>query len=77
MKDHPNMIFLVTEIGCGLAGYKPKDIAPLFKGVENLKNVKLPERFWHKIILFINKHTAMKKIEIRFFFIRRWSEIII
>lgn len=49
-KDHPEMIFLVTEIGCGLAGYKPKDIAPLFKDVKELKNVKLPERFWHKII---------------------------
>jgi len=48
-KDNPTMIFLVTEIGCGLAGYKPKDIAPLFKGVENLENVKLSERFWRKL----------------------------
>jgi hypothetical protein len=48
-KEHPTMIFLVTEIGCGLAGYKPKDIAPLFKGVETLENVKLSERFWHKL----------------------------
>ena len=29
-KDNPNLIFLVTEIGCGLAGLKPKDVAPLF-----------------------------------------------
>jgi hypothetical protein len=48
-KEHPTMIFLVTEIGCGLAGYKPKDIAPLFQGVENLENVKMSERFWHKL----------------------------
>jgi len=48
-KNHSEMVFLVTEIGCGLAGYKPKDIAPLFKGVENLENVKMSERFWHKI----------------------------
>jgi hypothetical protein len=27
---HPETTFLVTEIGCGLAGYEPKDIAPLF-----------------------------------------------
>jgi len=26
----PYMNFLVTQIGCGLAGYNPKDIAPLF-----------------------------------------------
>lgn len=27
---HPELQFNVTQIGCGLAGYKPKDIAPLF-----------------------------------------------
>jgi hypothetical protein len=25
--------FFVTRIGCGLAGYEDKDIAPMFKGV--------------------------------------------
>ncbi len=29
---HPEMIFLVTKVGCGLAGYKDEDIAPFFKG---------------------------------------------
>ena len=48
-KANENLIFLVTEIGCGLAGYKPKDIAPLFAECVNLKNVKLPQRFWHKL----------------------------
>jgi hypothetical protein len=36
-------VFLVTEIGCGLAGYHPKDIAPMFTGAT--KNVVLPPRF--------------------------------
>lgn len=49
-KCHTEKTFLVTEIGCGLAGYKPKDIAPLFKGCINISNIYLPERFWHKII---------------------------
>ena len=40
------MIFLVTEIGCGLSGYEPEDIAPFFKDAVNLKNVHLPQRFW-------------------------------
>lgn len=35
-KDHahrvPGTIFLVTKIGCGLAGYKNEDIAPMFRG---------------------------------------------
>ena len=28
--EHPELTFKVTRIGCGLAGYKDKDIAPLF-----------------------------------------------
>ena len=43
---HPNDYFLVTEIGCGLAGYKPHDIAPLFRGAVELWNVALSVRFW-------------------------------
>ena len=41
----PDKIFLVTEIGCGYAGYEPKDIAPLFHDNEIPANVRLPERF--------------------------------
>lgn len=43
---NPNLTFLVTEIGCGLAGLTPKDVAPLFKNAINLPNVKLPQKFW-------------------------------
>jgi hypothetical protein len=39
--------FLVTEIGCGLAGYSPDQIAPLFRLGVDLKNLHLPERFWN------------------------------
>lgn len=42
---HPELVFLVTEIGCGLAGYKPKDIAPLFFQCYVPENVLLPRRF--------------------------------
>jgi len=38
--------FLVTEIGCGLAGYTPKDIAPMFEKAVYLSNVHLPKSFW-------------------------------
>ena len=41
--EHQELKFYVTEIGCGLAGYSPKDIAPLF--AQRLPNVILPERF--------------------------------
>ena len=46
-KTNKNMIFIVTEIGCGLAGFKPKQIAPLFSECKELSNVYLPSRFWH------------------------------
>jgi hypothetical protein len=48
-KMNPNKTFLVTEIGCGLAGHKPKDIAPLFGEAIEIKNIHLPEKFWHKL----------------------------
>lgn len=44
-KDNPNLTFLVTEIGCGLAGHKSKDIAPLFEQAKNVENIHLPKRF--------------------------------
>lgn len=37
--------FLVTRIGCGLAGYTAEEIAPLFKEVKELKNIYLPQEF--------------------------------
>ena len=45
---HSELDFLVTEIGCGIAGFSPRQIAPLFfKAIENdLKNVYLPESFY-------------------------------
>jgi len=42
---HTELHFIVTPIGCGLAGYKPSDIAPLFFFYEIPANVKLPEVF--------------------------------
>jgi hypothetical protein len=45
----PYMNFLVTQIGCGLAGYKPEQIAPLFNDpiYKSLpENVYLPKAFW-------------------------------
>lgn len=43
---HPEMRFLVTRIGCGIAGYSPRDIAPLFRDCILLENVTLPLDFW-------------------------------
>jgi hypothetical protein len=48
-KNNSNLIFLVTEIGCGLAGHKQKDIAPLFEKAIDVENIYLPSKFWHKL----------------------------
>jgi hypothetical protein len=42
-RENPKKTFLVTLIGCGLAGYNPRDIAPLFNSVP--LNVILPKEF--------------------------------
>ena len=42
-RAHPEKIFQITPIGCGLAGYKPMDIAPMFRGAPS--NCELPESF--------------------------------
>lgn len=45
-KAHPEKHFLVTPIGCGIAGFEPEDIAPLFEEARQVQNVSLPESFW-------------------------------
>jgi ADP-ribosylglycohydrolase len=45
-KAHPEYKFLVTRIGCGIAGFTDEEIAPLFLKAHNLENVWLPESFW-------------------------------
>ena len=44
--SHPDLTFLVTRIGCGIAGWRDEDIAPLFARAYSLPNVYLPAEFW-------------------------------
>lgn len=44
-KSHEEMMFLVTRIGCGIAGFKDEEIAPLFKECIEMENVMLPRSF--------------------------------
>lgn len=44
-KTHPGQTFLVTPIGCGIAGWRTGEIAPLFREASRLDNVSLPESF--------------------------------
>ena len=42
---HQEYRFLVTRIGCGIAGFKDSEIAPLFAEALELENVILPRQF--------------------------------
>ena len=44
-KSHPELTFLVTRIGCGIAGFRDEEIAQLFKECIEMENVCLPKSF--------------------------------
>lgn len=48
-QQHPDTTFLVTPIGCGIAGLRPADVAPHFQCCKDMENVTLPEAFWKVI----------------------------
>ena len=48
-KQNPNLTFLVTRIGCGIAGFTEEEMAPLFAEGTNVENVYLPDTFWEII----------------------------
>lgn len=49
-QNNPEFKFLVTEIGCGIAGFTVKEIAPLFIDSINISNIYLPESFYEILI---------------------------
>lgn len=44
-EQHPEYKFLVTRIGCGIAGFRDEEIAPLFAAALDVENVILPREF--------------------------------
>ena len=50
-KEHQEKKFLVTRIGCGIAGFQDEEIAPMFKNAAYLENVYLPISFWKVLII--------------------------
>ena len=49
-KVHQELTFLVTRIGCGIAGYSVETVAPLFKEAMKVENIHLPEDFWQVLL---------------------------
>lgn len=48
-KAHTEKRFLVTPIGCGIAGHSVAQVAPLFKACREFDNICLPASFWFVI----------------------------
>lgn len=44
-RQHPELTFYVTRIGCGIAGFSDKQIAPLFRDALEIDNIILPREF--------------------------------
>ena len=44
-KEHTELFFFVTRVGCGIAGYHDNEMAQFFKDASELKNVSLPKSF--------------------------------
>lgn len=44
-KEHSDLFFFVTRVGCGIAGYQDEEMAEFFKAAINLNNVSLPKSF--------------------------------
>lgn len=44
-KSRPDLFFYVTRIGCGIAGFRDSEIAPLFAAAAGVDNICLPENF--------------------------------
>ncbi len=55
-KEHQEYTFLVTEIGCGIAGRTVSEIAPLFQNAKDVENIHLPQNFWN----YLNQNQAME-----------------
>ena len=53
-RQHKELKFFVTAIGCGIASYQAEEIAPLFLDAAYLANVCLPLSFW-KVIMKISR----------------------
>ncbi|MCF0199667.1 MAG: hypothetical protein HUK02_10160 [Bacteroidaceae bacterium] len=44
-QEHPDLKFLVTRIGCGIARFTDAEIAPLFAAALTVENIYLPQSF--------------------------------
>ena len=61
-EHHQELRFLVTPIGCGIAGFTPKQIAPLFFKAIHIPNIILPREFYD-VLLPLEENVLERIIE--------------
>lgn len=44
-RAHPELIFLLTDVGCGLAGLRADEVAPLFRDALQIPNIRIHHKF--------------------------------
>lgn len=49
--NHKELKFYVTRIGCGIAGFRDEEIAPLFRNALGEANIILPQTFYNILTL--------------------------
>ena len=49
--NHKELKFYVTRIGCGIAGFRDEEIAPLFRNALGEPNIILPQTFYNILTL--------------------------
>ena len=49
-KEHPMKRFLVTRVGCGIAGFTDEEMAPLFVDALDIPNIALPSEWIIKLL---------------------------
>lgn len=49
-RENAGLTFLVTRIGCGIAGFRDREIAPLFSEAIDVENIILPREFVNILI---------------------------
>lgn len=59
---YQDLRFLVTPIGCGIAGFTPRQIAPLFFKAIHIPNIILPREFYD-VLLPLEENVLERIIE--------------
>lgn len=49
--NHKELKFYVTRIGCGIAGFRDEEMAPLFRNALGEPNIILPQTFYNILTL--------------------------